>query len=522
MKLKSIIKTLKANKGITLISLIVTILVLVLLAGISINITIGDNGIIARAKNSSELQEKASLKEEIRLTILSEQMKKASTKVKITQQDIENILSKYGTVNKDEEGNILSLTPTGREYEIPYDEIYMRKIQNSTILEGQTATNGNMLYKSAKDTAIIPKGFTVSNVTGVVEGTTDETSIEYGLVIYDIPQEDLNDKSKVDWSTLEGINKIKENYNQWVWIPVDSLDLALMYEEYVEEEEDSNTSWALIGNTGVTTKLKSKSLVGDFKLGNRQIQRVSPGESLGAREPDLVIDTQNSISYDNNKNFLEAAGFQVEYGENGYATQESIRTYARTLVDDYRKMIESIQTYGGFYVGRYELGKDTQENYIQRPGKLENQITWYESYKICKDFGKNNDNIETRLIWGNQWDQVCRFINTRGEKVNINNSDNYGNYDDLVWDNSMQAYVTGKNDNWITNNIYDLAGNCAEWTQEAQYNSENNQIYSYRVLRGGYYVDFSQDNGGSVSMKTNAYPSGTSSCWTARPSMYIK
>ena len=43
----------KEVRGITIISLVVTIVVLLILAGISINAVIGDNGIIKKAQNSA-------------------------------------------------------------------------------------------------------------------------------------------------------------------------------------------------------------------------------------------------------------------------------------------------------------------------------------------------------------------------------------------------------------------------------------------------------------------------------------
>ena len=42
----------KNNKGITLVALVVTIVVLLILAGVSINLVLGDNGIIAKAKEA--------------------------------------------------------------------------------------------------------------------------------------------------------------------------------------------------------------------------------------------------------------------------------------------------------------------------------------------------------------------------------------------------------------------------------------------------------------------------------------
>ena len=42
------------NKGITLIALVVTIVVLLILAGITINLVFSENGIIAKAREAAE------------------------------------------------------------------------------------------------------------------------------------------------------------------------------------------------------------------------------------------------------------------------------------------------------------------------------------------------------------------------------------------------------------------------------------------------------------------------------------
>lgn len=45
---------LKSNKGITLVALVVTIIVLIILAAVSISLILGDNGIITRAQQASK------------------------------------------------------------------------------------------------------------------------------------------------------------------------------------------------------------------------------------------------------------------------------------------------------------------------------------------------------------------------------------------------------------------------------------------------------------------------------------
>jgi len=72
MKTKSILNNVKNNylmhtqreKGITLIALVVTIIVLLILAGIALNLTIGENGIINKSKLATEKWEEASKNEQ--------------------------------------------------------------------------------------------------------------------------------------------------------------------------------------------------------------------------------------------------------------------------------------------------------------------------------------------------------------------------------------------------------------------------------------------------------------------------
>ena len=63
----------KNSKGITLIALVITIIVLIILAGVSINLVLGDNGIITKAKYAKTETEQAKVNEEIATNELMEQ-----------------------------------------------------------------------------------------------------------------------------------------------------------------------------------------------------------------------------------------------------------------------------------------------------------------------------------------------------------------------------------------------------------------------------------------------------------------
>ena len=64
----------KNNKGITLVALVVTIVVLLILAGVSINLVLGDNGIIAKAKEAQRKSAEASQNDLISMNELAQQL----------------------------------------------------------------------------------------------------------------------------------------------------------------------------------------------------------------------------------------------------------------------------------------------------------------------------------------------------------------------------------------------------------------------------------------------------------------
>ena len=61
----------RKEKGITLIALVVTIVVLLILAGVSISMLTGENGIITQAQNSKEATEQARVEELVDLAVNS-------------------------------------------------------------------------------------------------------------------------------------------------------------------------------------------------------------------------------------------------------------------------------------------------------------------------------------------------------------------------------------------------------------------------------------------------------------------
>ncbi|MCI8760890.1 MAG: hypothetical protein HFJ34_07275, partial [Clostridia bacterium] len=60
-------RTLKRSKGITLIALVITIIVLLILAGISIATLTGENGILNKADTAKQKTEQGAAEEQVKL-----------------------------------------------------------------------------------------------------------------------------------------------------------------------------------------------------------------------------------------------------------------------------------------------------------------------------------------------------------------------------------------------------------------------------------------------------------------------
>ena len=412
------------NKGITLITLITTIIILLILAGISITVLTGDNGLINKAAEAKNATESANEKEELEVAVTRLYDKRgnldATKVVDGINKDIKNLNIVTAT-----EGNfpVKVEYKNGHKYQITKDGDIMISVN-----AGDTAPDdANAAYSSGDYTAIIPAGYTVS-------GTEVETSIENGLVVRDSKQ------------------------NEWVWIPVSTVEVETMYAK-------DSTGWKM-GGTEVVTNYKT---TGTYT-------RVNPGATTQYvyREPDVL----NNESYDGNPTNLAAAGFK------------NLTDMATNLRDDYKNMIESIKQNGGFYVGRYELGKNTSDNNKPQVKKgtvmTMEGINWYNLYSACKSF--SNGNVEARMIWGCQWDQICKFISTakdaNGDLIDLNDSRKYGNYKNSIPpanENIGINRTTGVNEAWKTNNIYDLAGNHKEMSQEAYHSGSGRRAYFRRM-----------------------------------------
>lgn len=118
MVVKKITKSKSNEKGITLVALVITIGVLIVLAGITLGSLEGENSIIARSKTVKQQAEKAGIAEKIQSEMQNEEAKKGNGE-KLTESEIDNILKNFGTVKG-----------SGNDKTVTTDEGYVIKVSD--------------------------------------------------------------------------------------------------------------------------------------------------------------------------------------------------------------------------------------------------------------------------------------------------------------------------------------------------------------------------------------------------------
>ena len=386
----------KQERGITLIALVVTIVVLLILAGVSISLVLNNNGVISKSKDARDKYAEAQTNDEKQLNEVSDWI---DTKV------------------------------------------------------GDTTGGGSV---TKIDGVPIPNGYYY------VGGTKAK-----GLVISD------NEADNEKYKEQENVGKNLAG-NQWVWVPVETP--SSLYTTV-------DAGVKLSGDTGVeTTKYTNSAIISGQTRG-------LPG-STESREPDLVLGSDGT-SYD-----------YANYATAGFS---SLANMAETMVSEYDEMIRSIEKYKGFYIGRYELTANGEKT-----GTTLEWVDWYTLYKNCTTLAVGSK-VKTRMIWGLQWDATCNWLDNSG--FSITDSTAWGNYtNNTAADGDGYKKNTGYSESWKANNIYDFAGNCNEFTQEA--NSTNGRAY-----RGGYYNRDGSYN--PASYRNHKYPTNTDNNVGSRPTLYL-
>ena len=190
------------TKGITLIALVITIIILLILAGISIQ-AITNTGLFENTKEAKKQSEIANIKEQIQLDIYSKQVENIG---EITENELKEILEEYGTIIYEEDGKTLKGVKTEKGYEILLSEIYDGTIAKDAFTTVANAPDISGFNKS--NTYYVSWDLTNSpyeiNDSTLISGTAPSNWYDYTAGVN-------------HWANVKTTGGGNDCY--WVWIP---------------------------------------------------------------------------------------------------------------------------------------------------------------------------------------------------------------------------------------------------------------------------------------------------------------
>lgn len=417
------------NKGVTLIALAVTIVVMLILAGVTISVLNGENGIVKQAQKAKEESKIKELKEKVRIDIAGKRVENINGELRVSV--LKEILDKYFD-------NVPVETQITSETELKAKEEYGKyEMKISDIDVGEiTYETSYTIFKDVNGEQVpIPEGYIVSE-------NSDENIVNKGLVVSD------------------------SRGNEYVWISctVDSSSNKLQYKrtEWGVEKDGTDNSRAI-------------------------------KDELTLKDIDVTYsktDTDNGINEEISKEIVAQINAEKE----------------------------SIKKYGGYYIGRYEVGKDNKTAVIKAEQEPYVNIKWSKAYELAKGIG-GGEGATTYLCSSYSWDTAINFIqNTTGKNYATSIIGFNGNWKSQEVKDSSGKVIKPVNTAQRLNtglttalcNIYDMGGNVGEFTTEL-----NPGTSETVVLRGGYYL-------GPAGYRWADFSGGALSSYGFRATLFLK
>ncbi len=512
----------KKQRGITLIALVVTIIVLLIMAGVSVSMLTGQNGILTNAAKAKENTEAAS-----DLEFLQTKAYEAVTNYYVkgqTGSENEYILEELGKVSGVEtsvsQGTVKYNGKTYDISEIIGNTSEQKAIEKEEGLKQVTAATAT----DAADKEILSSKDSDGNAKVrmiIVEENTDNTTIKAvipsgfyyvtgkpstGLVISDKFDDDDNNS---------------KGGNQFVWVPCNGGKATYKAHTYATANvNDLGESTADTGNGGwktyyyrnysdwqdnageaTVTSAKANSVA---TYGGFYVARFEAGEPTNA-------------SFYNDKD--GSTYWQIHYNEDAsinYGDNTNKPDASKTYKDTYKT--KNVTEQDGKKLLPVSKKNTPSWNYISQTNSKTVSENMYGESKTIKSY----------LIDGTAWDTITQWVSDSTKK-SVTDSTAWGNYynanytlkglyarhqgrtaKDNVWRwfpayvYNNGSYTKGSEYTEVATgvtvegdptrnsacNIYDMAGNMWEWTTETgKHDSKATDATNYAVRRGGSFFD---------------------------------
>lgn len=363
----------KEEKGITLIALVVTIIVLIILAGVSINLVFGNLGIVTKAKEAKRMQEQAELNEQIALGELSNEIDKA-------------------------------INGTGTPTDSPTGMPTIKELRDS----GEFMKKETTAIDSDKNLIKIPQGFKVAKDSGI--NVTEGVVIEDKDVIKDI-----------------GNNR----GNQYVWVPVGngikksngtSVNITLGRYTFADGTNDKDANDIVLTRGTPILKQSAENYTQEVLIDSYYKELVTFRQGIVSDAPDGLNTTSRGKkkadgTYEGIKSFIDSvksnggyyiARYEASYGIDGKANSR-VSNSAGTVAPTTEGILWNCITQIDAATACYDI-------YTTATTDLINSYAWDTAIVYIQNFSEDTDysyqyskNLENPVNTGTNGDEVCKI-----------------------------------------------------------------------------------------------------------------
>ena len=529
----------KSIKGITLVALVITIVILLILAGICIQ-AITNTGLFENAKRAAEESKYANAEEKVKMAVMASYDENASLNkdllknslnkidginpkvtevtwdLKVNVDGYEFTITEYGTVTcvgrKDQE----KLPENSKDN--PQDAGTEVAVKDSW----KTQTARHIKTNNGSEVTEVEK---VSTVYAVSVGNGESVPVPYdfyyvggsintGVIISDNEADKYD--GKTDKTTHEYATKLKGN--QFVWIPC-TID------EYTKIDfgMQNMASWDRETNTAEKEQIEK---YGGFYVGRYE---------AGVSTLDETTNTfKDSVTFSSNASLFNSVGIQSGISGWGWQNYDFIArgkvitdsNYQNKAIGNIVEKANSIPYYHADYYTAVEMSDRLYSKNAYVKSGLITGTQWDMMMKFLSDSSNYSDVKSTQ--WGN-YDNVS-LSNLRGYYTNVNTSnastDGFkkieSGYSTNSGTSSWVILTTGSTEQVLRKGLYDVAGNLWEWTQETCYyaNLSYNTTYNtYNLRSGSFYHAYASI---PACYRACDYAPSTDTDCGFRPVLYIK
>ena len=219
--------------------------------------------------------------------------------------------------------------------------------------------------------------------------------------------------------------------------------------------------------------------------------------------------TLGRYSFDSSGN---ATAYSGRFTEDTATNHNS--SYGNTIakdIEDFKNKVTN--TTHGYYIGRYEARKNGTQVTVKASDTVYNNITQPDAATVSRGMYSSDSNFESDLMNSYAWDTAIVFLQKFDNRANKASLKPYSRQTGLNGSLASQGTnnLSDASKQDVICNVYDMAGNCIEWTTET-FSSSNvpctrrggsyNYNYNYTSSRSYYEARDSRD---TISFRSLLY-----------------